>query len=305
MRHRRYRYPDVVASSIRSTRGVAIGSLALLAIAWGAIPLFVRTDVPATHLVAMRVTLGGVVLVVFSAATSRLTLPRRRFGALVLVGVVLAAHWLTFFLALNLTTVAVTLAVVYIGPVLAAALSGPLLNERLSRYAVVGLVVAMAGMLLVTRPGSGATLAGVGAAAISGVLLATIMLLGKPLATNLGGLVVATWELIVASIVLSPFTVQAIRESADAWPQFLILGALFTGVAGVVYWTAMRQLPVAVVSVIMYLEPASAVVWAALLLGEQPDAITWLGVGLVVVAGTVATRAVSADKQAVGYAEAL
>lgn len=265
-------------------------SLALLAIAWGAIPLFVRTETPPTHLVAMRVTLGAVVLLLFSATTSRLAIPKVGRERLIIVGVVLAAHWLFFFLSLNLTTVAVSLAIVYVGPVLAAAFSGPVLHERVSWHAFAGLAVAVVGMLLVVRPGAGATLGGVAAAGVSGVLLAVLMLLGKPLAADLGGLVVATWELVVASIVLAPFTLQAVRFSADAWPQFLILGALFTGVAGAVYWSSMRQLPVAVVSVIMYLEPAAAVVWAAIFLSEQPDPLAWLGVGLVVAAGTIASR---------------
>ena len=275
---------------MRTTRTIAVLSLALLAIAWGAIPLLVRTETPPTHLVAMRVALGALVLVLFSAATSRLTIPKLGRGRLVVVGVVLAAHWLFFFLSLNLTTVAVSLAIVYVGPVLAAAFAGPVLHERVSWHAYAGLVVAVLGMLLVVRPGAGATLGGVAAAAVSGMLLAVLMLVGKPLAADLGGLVVATWELVVASVVLAPFTVQAVRFSADAWPQFLILGALFTGVAGAVYWSAMQQLPVAVVSVIMYLEPASAVVWAALFLSEQPDLLAWLGVGLVVAAGTIASR---------------
>ena len=277
-------------SEMRTTRTIAVLSLALLAIAWGAIPLFVRTETPPTHLVAMRVSLGALVLLLFSAATSRLTIPKLAKGRLAVMGVVLAAHWLFFFLSLNLTTVAVSLAIVYVGPVLAAAFSGPVLHERVSWHAFAGLAVAVVGMLLVVRPGAGATLGGVVAAGVSGVLLAVLMLLGKPLAADLGGLVVATWELVVASIVLAPFTVQAVRLSSDAWPQFLILGALFTGVAGVVYWSSMRQLPVAVVSVIMYLEPASAVVWAAIFLSEQPDPLAWLGVGLVVAAGTIASR---------------
>ena len=50
----------------------------------------------------------------------------------------------------------------------------------------------------------------------------------------------------------------------------------------------MRRLPVAVVSVIMYLEPASAVIWAALFLDESPEPLTWLGVALVVTGGIVA-----------------
>jgi drug/metabolite transporter (DMT)-like permease len=288
----------------RTNRVISIGSLALLAVAWGAIPLFVRAEIPPSHLVAMRVTLGGVVLVLFSMATKRFTIPRHRWRGVAMLGAVLAAHWLSFFVALNLTTVAVTLAILYIGPVLAAVLSGPVLHERISWYAYVGLAVAVVGTLLVIRPGSGATVAGVAIAAISGALLAVMMLLGKPLAADLGGLVVATWELVVASVLLTPFTIQAVRQSGEFWPQFVVLGAVFTGLAGVVYWTSMRQLPVAVVSVIMYLEPASAVVWAALFLGEQPDVLTWLGVVLVVVAGTIATRGVP-DEEAVGVTETL
>ncbi|MGB5380932.1 MAG: DMT family transporter [Acidimicrobiia bacterium] len=275
---------------IKRTRVIAVLSLALLAIAWGAIPLFVRTETPPTHLVAMRVTLGAVVLLFFSAATSRLTIPTLARARLVVLGVLLAAHWLFFFLSLNLTTVAVSLAIVYVGPVLAAAFAGPVLHERVSWHAYAGLAVAVVGMFFVVRPGAGATIGGVAAAAVSGVLLAVLMLLGKPLAADLGGLAVATWELVVASIVLAPFTVQAVRFSGDAWPQFLILGALFTGVAGAVYWSSMRQLPVAVVSVVMYLEPAAAVVWAAAFLSEQPDPLAWLGVGLVVAAGSIASR---------------
>lgn len=289
---------------MRTNRAIAIGSLVLLAIAWGAIPLLVRAEIPPSHLVAMRVTLGAVVLVLFSMATRRFTIPRRRWRGITLLGAVLAAHWLSFFVALNLTTVAVTLAILYVGPVLAAVLSGPVLHERVSRHAFIGLAVAVVGTLLVIRPGSGATVTGVVVAAISGGLLAAIMLLGKPLAADLGGLAVATWELVVACVILAPFTVQAVRESGEYWPQFIVLGALFTGVAGVVYWTSMRRLPVAVVSVIMYLEPASAVVWAALFLGEQPDPLTWLGVVLVVAAGTIATRG-APDEEAVGVTEAL
>ncbi|MEA3511262.1 MAG: DMT family transporter [Actinomycetota bacterium] len=293
-----------MSPGIRTSRAIAIGLLTLLAIAWGAIPLFVRAEIPPSHLVAMRVTLGAVVLVLFSMATSRFAIPRLHWRGVVLLGTALAAHWLSFFVALNLTTVAVTLAILYIGPVLAAILSGPVLNERVSRHAYTGLAVAVVGTLFVIRPGSGATVAGVVVAAISGVLLAVIMLLGKLLAAGLGGLVVATWELVVASVVIVPFTVQAVRESGEYWPQFVVLGAIFTGLAGVVFWTSMRRLPVAMVSVIMYLEPASAVVWAALFLGEQPDLLTWSGVILVVAAGTIATQGMP-DEEAVGIAETL
>jgi drug/metabolite transporter (DMT)-like permease len=269
-------------------RTVAAVALAILAVSFGAIPLIVRAGIPATHLVAMRVTLGALVLVAFAVVTGRFRVPTTERGRLVLLGVLLSAHWLTFFLAIQLTTVAVALAVVYTGPIIAAVLSGPVLGERNFGSAWIGLALAAGGMLVVVRPASGATLDGVVVAMVSALLFAALFLVGKPLASVLGGLAVATWEAVVASIVLAPFTVQAVRESSEFWREFLILGVVFTGIAGVIWWGSMRRLPVAVVSVIMYLEPASAVVWAAFFLDESPEPLTWLGVGLVVAGGVVA-----------------
>ncbi len=269
-------------------RSVAAVALAILAVSFGAIPLIVRAGIPVTHLVAMRVTLGALVLIGFALVTGRFRVPTTDRGRLLLLGVLLSAHWLTFFLAIQLTTVAVALAVVYTGPIIAAVLSGPVLGERNVGSAWIGLALAAGGMLVVVRPGSGATLDGVVVALVSAVLFAALFIVGKPLASSLGGLAVATWEAVVASIVLAPFTVQAVRQSSEFWREFLILGVVFTGIAGVIWWGSMRRLPVAVVSVIMYLEPASAVVWAAFFLGESPEPLTWLGVGLVVAGGVVA-----------------
>lgn len=273
-----------------TTRQRAIGAIALaiLAVSFGAIPLIVRAGIPATHLVAMRVTLGGLFLVGVAILTGRFSIPQTQRLRLVGLGLLLAAHWLTFFLAIQLTTVAVALAVVYTGPILAALLSGPVLGERNDRSAWIGLALAAGGMLLVARPGAGATLGGIAAALVSAVLLAALFVLGKPAASALGGLTVAMWEALAAAVVLFPFTVQAVRESSEYWREFLVLGVLFTGIAGVIWWSSMRRLPVAVVSVIMYLEPASAVVWAALFLDESPEPLTWLGVALVVTGGVVA-----------------
>ena len=277
----------------------AVSALAVLAIAWGAVPLLVRNDVPPAQLVAMRVTLGGLFLVGVTLIRGQLRLPKTERWRLVTLGVLLAVHWVTFFAAIQLTTVATALAVVYLGPVLAAVLSGPLLGERVGWRAVGSLVLALGGTLLVIRPGAGATAAGIGVALFSAVLLAVLMILGKPVARALGGLAVAMWELVVASVVLAPFTVQAVRTSSEFWLEFVILGVLLTGVAGVVYWSAMSRLPVAVTSVVMYLEPASAVVWAALVLDESTTALTWAGVALVVAGGALAALE-AAEEGAIG-----
>lgn len=285
----------------------ALVTLALLAIAWGAIPLFVRNDVPSTQLVGVRVTFGAIALIAVAAATRRLSFPKVRRGRLALSGVLLALHWITFFESIKLTTVAVALAVLYLGPIGAAILSGPILGERVDRRLWMALSVAAVGTLLVVQPWQPGVAAGRGLmiAGLSAALLAALMIVGKPVAQDLGGLTMATGELIIASFLLAPATYGALTQNAEHIVNFLILGAVFTGFAGFLYWEMMRHLPVAATSVVMYIEPASAVVWAALLLGEIPNVTAWLGVGLVVGGGLLAGTGAAKDQEAIGAQAAL
>lgn len=263
--------------------------LAVLAVSWGAIPLIVRGDVPWQQLVAARVWLGAATVVGYLALRRRLALPATDRWRVGVSGTLLAAHWASFFLAITETTVAIALAILYLGPVLASALAPRLLGERAHRRQYVGLGIALLGVLLVVRPGGETTALGLAAAGFSAVSLATLMLVAKPAVHRLGALTMAASELTVASLVMSPFAVQAVIESRQFWFELVLLGVFLTGVAAVIYWQAMRHLPVAGVSVLMYLEPASAVVWAMLFLGETPDAATWVGIVLVVGGGVLSS----------------
>ena len=288
-------------------QGLAIVALAFLAVGWGAIPLFVRNDVPSVALVGARVTFGAIALIGVAAMLRELEFPKMRRWRLVLSGILLALHWITFFESIKLTTVAVALAVLYLGPIAASILSGPFLGELVTPRLWVALAIAGGGTLLVVQPwvehsggsGSAITVEGVAVAALSAALLTALMLVGKPVAKDLGGLTMAIGELTVASVLLAPATYQAVTQYSDYIVNFVILGAVFTGFAGYVYWEAMRHLPVAVVSVIMYIEPATAVLWAAAFLDETPNLATWLGVGLVIAGGAVAATAVS-DTEVLG-----
>lgn len=293
--------------SEKRTQVLAIGALAGLSIAWGAIPLFVRNDVPSIQLVGARVTFGAIALVGVAAALGRLSIPKVRRWRLVLSGILLALHWITFFESIKLTTVAVALAVLYLGPIAAALLAGPMFGEHVDRRLWVALAVAVVGTLLVVQPWQAGEVdpTGVAVAALSAALLAGVMLAGKPVARDLGGLTMATGELIVASVLLAPATFQAVTQNGEHLANFVILGALFTGLAGFVFWESMRHVPIAAVSVVMYLEPASAVVWAALLLGEVPNATAWLGVALVIGGGLIAATATGKQQEAIGAQAAL
>jgi len=277
-----------------SRRTAAVVSLTLLAVGWGSIPLIVREDVPWQGLVTTRVWLGAATLLALMAVSGRLRLPNTHRFEIVTAGVLLAVHWATFFWAIKLTSVAVALAVVFLGPVSAAALAPVFLDERVPQRIYWALAMAFSGVVLVVAFESGGadgtTWQGVGVALISALTVTGLLLISKAAVDAVGSLIVTAGELATASLVLSPFLGTAIRGTIDRPIPLLILGILLTGVGYLIFWTATKELPVAVVSVLMHVEPASAVVLALIVLGERPAGWQWVGIALVIVGGLFAAR---------------
>jgi drug/metabolite transporter (DMT)-like permease len=278
-------------------------ALASLAVGWGAIPLIVREDIPFQSLVASRVWLGAVTMLVVLVARGRLRLPATHRGHIVAAGALLALHWTTFFWAIKLTTVAVTLAIVYLGTVAAAALAPRFLGESVAPKIYIALAIAFLGAVLVvvrqsgdTVPDGGSTWGGVVVALVSAVTISLLMLVSKAAVEAVGPLMLTTGELTTAAILLLPWLPGAIDETVDQPLPLLTLGVLITGLGFLVYWTAMRELPVAVVSVLMHLEPASGVVLAMVFLSELPHPLQWAGIAMVITGSLLAARDAAGDE---------
>lgn len=280
-----------------SRRTLALGALVLLATSLGAIPLIVREDIPWPELVASRVWLGALTLLLLLVLRRKLRLPARHRGTVAFAGVLLAVHWATFFWALKLTTVAVALSVVFLGPVVASALAPRFLGEQVPRRMYWALGSAFVGLVLVViRQGggdassSGFPFGGVAAAVVSAASIAALLLVSKVAVDDLGPLVVTTGELGTAAIVLSPWLPGAIRETVAHPLPLLTLGIVLTGLSFLIIWTAIRELSVVAVSVLLHIEPISAVLLAMLFLDETPDGVQWIGIGMVIAGGLLTAR---------------
>lgn len=254
-----------------------------------------NVELPAEQLVAARLWLGAIPVLGWAFVRGDHRLPQAEVARVVILGVILAAHWAAFFWSLKTTTVAIALVLVYLAPVLLAFLAPRILNEPGDTGTWIAVVMAMIGVILVARPGGGATVAGTIAGLIAGASLAAVILIGKPIAQRIGGLQLAAYEHTVAALVMTPWAVGALFEvpweeagnpsALDSWWQLMILGVVLTGISSVFYWMSVSRLPATSVGVIMYTEPASAVIWAALFLDETPDIAAALGVLLVITAG--------------------
>ena len=88
----------------------------------------------------------------------------------------------------------------------------------------------------------------------------------------------------------SPWLPGAVRETVAHPVPLLTLGIFLTGFSFLIIWTAIRELSVAAVSVMLHIEPVSAVLLAIVFLDEVPDALQWIGIGMVIAGGLMAAR---------------
>jgi drug/metabolite transporter (DMT)-like permease len=228
------------------------------------------------------------------------TLERRHLLAAGGAGVLLALHFWSWNASLRYTSVAASVTLVNLQPVIIALVSARFLGERPSARQWVGILLAMAGAIgvaWVDAPASdsmegGRALLGDALAVLGAFTAAGYYLLGRTVRQ-----VLDTWGyvLIAYSAALVTLLVLAVPAGAALWPQpplewgiflGLAVGPMLLGHTGM-NW-ALGRLPAYIVNLTVLGEPVGATLLAALLpfIGEVPSVGTVL-CGAVVLLGVV------------------
>jgi len=286
-------------------------ALTLLAVAlvWGSVGTIVREiPLPAAAIAAGRVWLATIALGIV-LLTGRVPGPAvfsTMRGRLIAAGAILAVHWVALFAAYQRMPVARAVFVLYLAPVLMAALAPRVLGERNDRRTISALVVALAGFVVLALP---ALTGSRGATKVSGLVLvmiaaftfAALVLVSKPAAEVYGGVRLTFAQLFVAGVLLVPVAVtQRWGSPRPSWWWLVVLAVVHTAAAFGAYSGALAQLPVAIVGTLAYVEPVAAGFCAWLVLGEHPTAGLLVGGAMVLGAGVfLVTRP---DPAAVGAA---
>jgi drug/metabolite transporter (DMT)-like permease len=201
-------------------------------------------------------------------------------------GVVLAAHWVTFFHAIQMSTVAIGLIGYATFPVFVTLLE-PLLFR--AKYSVVDVTTAGAVMvgLVIVAPSfdpSDAATRGLLWAVTSGFLYAVVTLMNRRLVERTPFLVVAFYQHSSATVALVPFLflVEAIVPDLQGIGLLILLGILCTALPQTLFIKALTTVKAQLASVVAGLEPIYGIALAALLLGEIPGLTTLLGAAVVI-----------------------
>lgn len=192
-----------------------------------------------------------------------------------------------FFQALVTVPMADTLAVFFVSPLVITALSPFLLQERIGVWRWSAVAVGFLGVLLIIRPGFDVVTAGILFALASGLAHAGFAITSRKLAgqgTPLVGTLVISLVGTVPLTAALPFIWQA--PSPQQWLMMIGIGGLGAGCQWMVTM-AYERAPASQLAPFAYSEMVSTCLLGLLLFGDSPDAVTWLGIAIVVASGIV------------------
>jgi drug/metabolite transporter (DMT)-like permease len=201
-----------------------------------------------------------------------------------LLGLLLAVHWVAFFQAIQVSSVAVGLLTFATFPVFAAVLEPLLPGEHFDRRTLAAAIVTLVGVgLVVPAPDLGDPIVqGALWGVFSGFTFALLSLANRTLVRRDSALTLALHQDLWATLFLLPFAFTARQlPTAEEWGLLVLLGVVFTAAAHALFIRGLRGVSAGRASVITALEPVYGVLLAWQILGERPEPRTLAGGALV------------------------
>lgn len=225
-----------------------------------------------------------------------LHLGRRDLALCLLSGAFLALHFWTWITSLEYTSIASSTALVTTNPIWVGLASALLLRERPGLAAIVGIVLSLAGSLLIFAADAGPAATGSGRSPLLGNTLALIgalsasgyLLVGRALRAKIS-LIAYVWlayaiaaVILIAGLVASGTSVAGLPAPAWGFMALLAIGPQLIGHTA--FNWALRRLTATFVAVSILGEPIGSALLAILLFGETFSALQ-LGGFLMLLAG--------------------
>jgi len=250
-------------------------------------------------IVFYRVLLGGSLILGVTLASGRGW--QLRVGSawrnLVAIGLILAFGWTTLFQAMRILPMSEAVLLNYTAPIFVAALAPLTLKEKLDRYTLASLSISVIGMLLISLQHGLSVeefrLFGVAIAAASGLSYALVVILSKKTLRGVSSLAVASYSYLICAVAMVPVALNQlvfVNVKLNDWLMLALLGFFNTGFATTLYFSGLSRIRAQDAAILSYLEPASAVIYGAILLGQEPTAATLVGGALIVFGGYIVAR---------------
>lgn len=274
---------------IRRAFFYAFGSAVLM----GTIGVFAKiTGLPAPIITFFRLLLGALFLLLFLAARGQLKVLRAWPSWPVLINGVLLAGFIIFYVqAMNYTSMAKAIMLVYLAPLNASVIAHFFLQERLNGWSTVLIFIAIFGFAMMMefnleRSGSGREFIGLCYGLTAMWCYTGFILVNRRIKPEIDLFVRTYYQLLTGAVVMIPFMISGLTLVQPAHLGWLIGVGLFPGFLAILFAViALSRLPAATFGTIAYIEPVAVVFFGWILFAETLSLLQISGCLLIIGAG--------------------
>ncbi|WP_122664968.1 DMT family transporter [Pseudomonas viridiflava] len=223
----------------------------------------------------------------FASNTPWQTLRRADWARLALAGILLAAHWVSFFIAVKVAGVAVATLGFASFPAFTVILEGLLFRERIRSNEIVLVILVSIGLVLVTPEFNLASEATSGLlwAVFSGLTFSLLSLVNRVSSKSVPPVQAALYQNLIVGLCLLPMAAPELSTvPALDWLWIGLLGVLCTGLAHSLFVASLAVIKARTAAVVFALEPVYGITFAWLLFAEVPTLSMLLGGALIIIA---------------------
>ena len=287
-----------MATAIRTEETQRSGLIAinLAAIIFGTAALYGKLDISPFWIVMMRGTFASIAIAAVGLLSGGLGLfpTIAQLRSLIVTGLLLAIHWVTFFESVQLAGVAVATLTFAVFPLFTVLLVTMKARRRPSLLELgAGLAIVLAVALLVDAKDSDAQLIGAIVGLGSALSFAVFGIKAQILTTEIQPLMVSLIQNLTVALCLTPtlvFSSPAPHTTTD-WLCLMLLGVVTTAFMHQLYLFALKRLSATTCSGFIALEPVYAIVFAAIFFGEPLTLWVVVSAALIIGSSIVLLRA--------------
>ncbi|MFO1132520.1 MAG: DMT family transporter [Hyphomicrobiales bacterium] len=242
-----------------------------------------QQGVPVMQIVWARLFFGAILTMPFALklAGPRGLLPNMPVMHAVRASFMIAATGF-FFAALHYQSIADTLAIFFVQPLVITLLSPWVLGEKVGIRRWLAVVIGFIGTLIIIRPGFQQLTPGVPLALGSGTCLAVYLLLTRRIAGSAPAMVTTFYTSLVGAIIMTAIVLFVWQAPTPAqWGYFILLSAIANGGHFLII-RAYDHAEASLLAPLAYSEMIMATFVGWYFFGDFPDAWTFLGVGILI-----------------------
>ncbi|QEZ45376.1 DMT family transporter [Cupriavidus oxalaticus] len=261
----------------------------------GTIGWFVVTSgQPPLDVVFFRCIFGGAALLgTLTLQRGWVRMSRVQLGWLALGGLTLVLNWLALFSAYAYSGIAIATVVYHTQPFFLLLLTSAMQREPFPFARLPWLVLAFAGVMLITGLEHGATgaamLAGIGLALLAALLYAVTTMATRRLQAIPPGQI-AGLQMVLGVVMLAPLAHPAVGSfNTGTWAALLALGLIHTGVMYTLLYGAFQRLSVVSIATLSFVYPLVAITIDVMVFGVVLGPLQVAGM-LLVLLGVVANQ---------------